>query len=83
MKRFKNILLFADPDTDVAVSAKWALTLAKQNHARLTVSDVAGLLPRDLQRAITIVTPLVCEVLNGECRIRTFPPLPKIISINK
>jgi hypothetical protein len=43
MKRFKNILLFADPNTDVAVSSKWALTLAKQNHARLTVVDVVGL----------------------------------------
>ena len=56
MKRFKNILLFADPNTDVAVSFKWALTLAKQNHARLTVVDVAEQLPRDLQKAITIMT---------------------------
>jgi len=57
MKRFKNILLFADPGTDVTMSSKWALTLAKQNHARLTVLDVVGPLPRDLQRAITIMTP--------------------------
>jgi universal stress protein E len=57
MKRFKNILLFADPSTDVAVSSRWALTLAKQNHARLTVLDVVSPLPRDLQRAITIMTP--------------------------
>ena len=57
MKRFKNILLFADPSTDVAVSSKWALTLAKQNHARLTVVDVVGQLPRDLQSAVTTMTP--------------------------
>ena len=56
MKRFKKILLFADPNTDVAVSSKWALTLAKQNHARLTVVDVVGQLPSDLQSAITTLT---------------------------
>jgi nucleotide-binding universal stress UspA family protein len=56
MKRFKKILLFADPNTDVAVSSKWALTLAKQNNARLTVVDVVGQLPSDLQSAITTLT---------------------------
>jgi len=62
MKRFKKILLFADPNTDVAVSSKWALTLAKQNHARLTVVDVVGQLPRDLQSSLTTL-PLTLEEL--------------------
>jgi len=56
MKRFKNILLYAAHNTDVAVSSKWALTLAKQNHPRLTVVDVVGQLPRDLLSAVTIMT---------------------------
>ncbi len=57
MKRFKNILLFADPSTDVTVFFRRALSLAKHNQARLTVLDVVDQLPHDLQRAITIMAP--------------------------
>jgi len=57
MKRFKNILLIADPNTDVAVSFRRALSLAKQNKARLTVLDVVDQLPSNLQMMITIISP--------------------------
>ena len=57
MKRFKNILLVAAPDTDVTSSYRRALSLAKHNHARLMVLDVADQLPGDLQRAVTVMAP--------------------------
>jgi len=77
MKRFKNILLFADPNTDVAVSSKWALTLAKQNHARLTVVDVLGQLPRDLQSAVTTMTPKELQDIVVKERLKQLEKLAK------
>ncbi len=57
MKRFKNILLFAGPSSDVTTTFRRALSLAKHNQARITVLDVVDELPRHLQRAITIMPP--------------------------
>lgn len=52
MKSFKNILLFADPNTDITASFRQALSLAKHNHARLTVLDVVSQLPREFKDII-------------------------------
>lgn len=40
MKRFENILFFADGDTEVGVALRRAMALADSNRARLTVVDV-------------------------------------------
>ncbi len=40
MKRFKNILYFADGATEISPSLQRAVELARINHARLTVLDV-------------------------------------------
>ena len=68
MKRFKNILLFADSRTDSTVSFRQALSLAQQNRAQLTVLDVMDQLPSDLQMGITILSPL--ELQNNVVRGR-------------
>ena len=40
MKRFKNILFFADGGTEPGPALKRAVTLARINDARLTIIDV-------------------------------------------
>jgi len=40
MKRFKNILLFADGSEEITPALRRAVQLAESNHARLTVVDV-------------------------------------------
>ncbi len=42
MKRFKNILYFADGAMETCPALERAVNLAKTNHARLTVIDVLG-----------------------------------------
>ena len=42
MKRFKNILYFADGATETCSALERAMTLARTNQARLTVLDVLG-----------------------------------------
>ena len=57
MKRFSNILLIADEDTDYSAALKRAVTLARNNQARLTICAVIDSVPGDMQMAITAVTP--------------------------
>jgi len=58
VKRFSNILLIVDQGTDYSVALKRAVALANNNQALLTVCAVVDAVPRDLQMAITAVTPL-------------------------
>jgi len=58
VKRFRSILLIVDQGTDYSVALKRAVALANNNQALLTVCAVVDAVPRDLQMAITAVTPL-------------------------
>ena len=58
MKRFRSILLIVDQGTDYSAALKRAVALAKNNQALLTVCTVVDAVPRDLQMAITAITPL-------------------------
>jgi nucleotide-binding universal stress UspA family protein len=51
-------LLIVDQGTDYSVALKRAVALANNNQALLTVCAVVDAVPRDLQMAITAVTPL-------------------------
>ncbi len=55
MKRFKNILLAAEFDAKQQTAVDRAVSLAKQNEARLTVFSVVKELPADARMAITIM----------------------------
>jgi nucleotide-binding universal stress UspA family protein len=55
MKRFKNILLTAGGEGWEKSSLQKAVTLAGNNHARLTVVDVLEELPRDLRILVTAI----------------------------
>lgn len=57
MNRFKNILLAADFDAKQQTAIGRALSLAKQNEARLTVFSVVKELPGDVRKAITSMPP--------------------------
>ncbi|MBE9567075.1 MAG: universal stress protein [Proteobacteria bacterium] len=57
MKRFKNILLFCDFDTKQHLAVERAISLARQNGARLTVITVVKEIPSERGMAITAVTP--------------------------
>ncbi len=57
MKRFSNILLITDADTDDAQAAQRAITLAKNNQADLTICAVVDSVSAETQMAITAVTP--------------------------
>jgi len=56
VKRFSNILLIADEGTDYSAALKRAVTLARNNQARLTICAVIDSVPGDMQMAITAVT---------------------------
>lgn len=58
MKRFSNILLVADRDTDHSAALKRAVTLANNNQARLTVCAIVDAISAELQVAITAITPV-------------------------
>ncbi len=69
MKRFSNILLFADAGTDQSAALKRAVTLAKNNQASLTLVDVVDSVPDELQMAITVVTlQELCDIAVAEKR---------------
>ena len=69
MKRFSNILLFADAGTDQSAALKRAVTLAKNNQASLTLVDVVDSVPDELQMAITVLTPQeLCDIAAAEKR---------------
>jgi nucleotide-binding universal stress UspA family protein len=53
MKRFKNILLLAGGEGWEETALKRALTLAKNNNAKLKVVKVIEKLPREMQKLIT------------------------------
>jgi len=57
MKRFSNIILIADEDTDHTQAMQRAIALAKNNQAALTVCAVVDAVPAEMQMAITAVTP--------------------------
>ena len=57
MKRFKNILLICDFDTKQHLAVERAVSLARQNEARLTVITVVKEIPSEMGMAITAVTP--------------------------
>jgi len=57
MQPFKNILLVAEGKPAERTALKRAVSLAKMNHAQLTVFSVVKSLPRDVQILITAVPP--------------------------
>jgi len=69
VKRFSNILLIADTDTDYLAGLKRAVTLAQHNRAHLTVCAVVDTIPADLQMAITAITAAeLCDIAIAEKR---------------
>lgn len=69
MKRFSNILLIADLDTDDAKALQRAIALAKSNQAGLTICAVVDAIPAEMQMAITSVTPeQLCDIAATEKR---------------
>ena len=58
MKRFKNILLFAGSEGWKDTVLERAVTLAKNNKAKLKVVEVVEELPREMRMLITVMTPL-------------------------
>jgi len=57
MKRFKNIILICNFDTKQHMAVERAVSLARQNKARLTVFTVVKELPADVRMAITAIPP--------------------------
>lgn len=57
MNRFKNILLICNFDTKQHMAVDRAVSLARQNEARLTVITVVKEIPSEMGMAITAVTP--------------------------
>jgi len=57
MKRFKNILLVCNFDAKQNLAVDRAVSLARQNDARLTVFTVIKELPADARMAITAMSP--------------------------
>lgn len=69
MKRFLNILMLADADTDHSVALRRTISLAKNNQASLTVCAVVDAVPDEMQMAITAVTPEeLCDIAVTEKR---------------
>ncbi len=63
MKRFSNILLVVDDQTDYSAALKRATTLAKSNNARLTVCASIDAMPNELRmRVITVTSDEVLDV---------------------
>lgn len=57
MQRFKNILLVLNPDVEGTAAQDKAVSLARQNKARLTVFSVIKGIPGDMSMALIAVTP--------------------------
>ena len=62
MKRFSNILLVVDDRTDYSAAMKRAITLAKNNHAHLTVCASIDAIPSEVR--MRVVTSTSREVLD-------------------
>ena len=69
MKRFKNILFVADGRTEVTGAFDRAVTLAKDNQARLSVIDVLDKVPPDARMLITTMSPLELEEMLTQKRV--------------
>ena len=61
MKRFKNILVVIDGETENMAVVERAVILAQRNRARLTVVDTVAELPRQMPRPITPKLPADAE----------------------
>jgi nucleotide-binding universal stress UspA family protein len=71
MKRFSNILLVLDSDTDNTAALNRATTLAKDNQAELTVCAVVDATTSESQMASTGITPAeLRDIAVSECRDR-------------
>ena len=57
MKRFKNLLLVCDFDTNHSIAVERAVSLAQQNRAKLTVISVVKDIPADMGMATTAIPP--------------------------
>jgi universal stress protein E len=57
MKRFKNILYYADNKDDCKPGLERAVELALRNQAQLTVLGVINRLPRDLEMLVPVALP--------------------------
>lgn len=57
MQRFKNILLVCDFDVKQHMAVERAVSLARQNEARLTVFTVVKEFPANARMAITVMSP--------------------------
>jgi len=77
MKRFKKILFVAAPNTDVTVSFRRTLSLAKHNQAHLTVVDIIDRLPPDLLRLITVMNPIELQEIMIKERLSQLEKLVK------
>ena len=67
MKRFSNILLVVDDRTDYAAAMKRAITLAKNNHAHLTVCASIDAIPSEVRmRVVTITSREVLDVATAK-----------------
>ena len=63
MKRFKNILLFAGSEGGKDAALERAVTLAKNNKAKLKVVDVIEELPREMRVLIRVMSPMELKEL--------------------
>ena len=57
MKRFSNILLVVDENTDYSAALTRGVTLAKNNEARLTVCALVDTLPSELHMGVIAIRP--------------------------
>jgi nucleotide-binding universal stress UspA family protein len=57
MKRFSNILLSVESDTDHSAALQRAIALAKNNQAALTICTVVDAIPPEMAMSITMITP--------------------------
>jgi universal stress protein E len=71
MYRFKNILLVIDSPVGSDAALIRAVSLAKRNHARLTLFGVVEKLPGDMQKLISIMPPgeLQDSVIEGKRKV--------------
>ena len=69
MKRFGNILLIVDEQTDYTAALKRGVALAKNNRARLTICAIVDTIPSELQMSVIAITPReVLDVAETEKR---------------
>lgn len=57
MKRFTNILLIIDEDTNYEAALSRGITLARNNRARLTVCAIVDTVPSEIQMSAIAITP--------------------------